>query len=75
MKYPYHSADDKGRMAGQLKVDRINPYASLRTRPLPKLNMLDGFGCAGGNVWEWGSIYDTDYGKFYTKCKVTLIDS
>lgn len=59
LKFPYYSADDTGGMAGQPKVDRINPDASLRTRPLFGLNMLEGFGYTGGNVWKGGTILCT----------------
>jgi uncharacterized protein (DUF2147 family) len=73
LKNPNYPADDKGGMAGQPKVDRLNPDPNLKTRPLLGLRMLEGFGYSGGNVWKGGTIYDPDNGKTY-KCKMTLTD-
>jgi uncharacterized protein (DUF2147 family) len=73
LKYPKYSANDKRGMAGQPKVDRNNPDQDLRTRPLLGLQMLEGFGYSGGDVWKGGTIYDPDNGKLY-KCKMTLTE-
>ncbi len=60
-------------MAGQPQVDRNNPDPDLRTRPALGLQLLEGFGYSGGNVWKGGTIYDPGNGKLY-KCKMTLTD-
>jgi uncharacterized protein (DUF2147 family) len=73
LKNPNYSANDKRGMAGQPKVDRNNPGPDLKTRPLLGLQVLEGFGYSGGNVWKGGKIYDPDNGKLY-KCKMTLTD-
>ncbi len=73
LKNPNYPADDKRGMAGQTKVDRNNPDPDLRTRPLLRLQMLEGFTYSGGNVWKGGKIYDPNNGKLY-KCKITLTD-
>lgn len=73
LKNPNYSANDKGGMAGQPKVDRDNPDPDLKSRPLLGLLMLEGFSCYGGSVWKGGRIYDPDNGKLY-KCKMTLTD-
>ncbi len=73
LKNPNYSANDKRGMAGQPKVDRNNPDPDLKTRPLLGLQVLEGFGYSGENVWKGGTIYDPDNGKTY-KCKMTLTD-
>lgn len=56
---------------GQPKVDRLNPDASLRSRPVMGLAVLTGFHYAGNNVWEGGTVYTPSAGKSYP-CKLTL---
>lgn len=58
--------------AGKPKVDRENPDTAQMTRPILGLRMMDGFGYAGDNVWEDGTIYDPETGKTYS-CKMTLV--
>ena len=62
---PVYNPDDP--MAGQTKIDRENPDAALRDRPLIGLKILDGFRWDGKGAWEKGKIYDPDNGKTY-KC-------
>ena len=71
LKEPVYPVDDERGMAGQSKVDRENPDASLRTRPLLGLELLSGFVYGGGGVWQDGHIYDAEKGKTY-QCKLTL---
>ena len=52
------------------KVDKNNPDAKLRTRPIIGMHMLTNFEYHGDNVWEAGQIYDPESGKTY-KCKIT----
>lgn len=56
---------------GQPKVDRLNPDASLRSRPVMGLAVLAGFRYAGNNTWDGGTIYTPASGKSYP-CKITL---
>ena len=71
LKEPLYPADDKS-SPGQPKVDRKNPDASLQTRPIIGLPLVQGFKYAGDNVWSDGTIYDPDSGKLYS-CKMTLM--
>jgi uncharacterized protein (DUF2147 family) len=56
---------------GQPKVDRQNPDASLRGRPVMGLPVLTGFKYAGNNAWDGGTIYTPSTGKSYP-CKMAL---
>ena len=49
---------------GKPKVDRENPNASLRKRPLIGLDILLGMKPAKSGVWK-GQIYNADDGKTY----------
>jgi uncharacterized protein (DUF2147 family) len=71
LKEPDYPADDKQGMAGQAKVDRDNPDARLRNRPIIGLPLVSGFHYAGDGVWTGGTIYDPESGKTY-RCKITL---
>ncbi len=71
LKEPNYPADDPKGMAGKPKVDRENPEADMRGRPLLGMNLVWGFTPAGENVWEGGLIYNPREGKTY-KCKLTL---
>lgn len=59
MKDPYQS-DGK-----TPKVDKENPDASLRKRPLQQLVFLTGFVYEDG-TWKDGKIYDPESGKTYS---------
>jgi uncharacterized protein (DUF2147 family) len=50
---------------GHPKVDRKNPNASLRNRPLMGLTILANMRPAGENQWK-GTIYNADDGKTYS---------
>lgn len=51
---------------GRPKVDKDNPNASLRTRPLQNLMILQGFTFnANRREWSGGTIYDPKEGKTY----------
>ncbi|MEZ0538184.1 DUF2147 domain-containing protein [Fibrella arboris] len=56
---------------GKPKLDKNNPDASLKSRPLQNLNIMTGFSYDSGNVWEDGKIYNPEDGKTYS-CKMTL---
>ena len=71
LKEPNYPADDPKGMAGKPKVDRENPDASQRERPLLGMNLVWGFTASGKNLWEGGFIYNPRDGKTY-KCKMTL---
>jgi len=68
---PVYKADDP--QAGQPVVDRENPDASLRDRPLVGLEIMRDFEFDGQNKWVDGRIYDPESGKEY-RCKITLKD-
>ncbi len=55
---------------GKTKVDGKNPDASLKTRPILGLQLLNNFKFEDGD-WEDGTIYDPKSGKTYS-CKMTL---
>jgi uncharacterized protein (DUF2147 family) len=71
LKEPLYPADDDGGMAGRPVVDRENPNPNLRSRPLIGLQLMEGFTYTGKNVWEKGTIYNSDNGKTY-RCKIIL---
>lgn len=72
LKEPQYPADDAKGMAGQTKVDRENPDAAFKTRPILGLPLIAGFKYAGDSVWKGGTIYDPESGKTYS-CKMTLM--
>lgn len=72
LKEPLYPADDAKGMAGQAKVDRENPDAALKTRPVIGLPLIQGFKYDGDGVWKGGTIYDPESGKTYS-CKMTLM--
>ncbi|MDO1445969.1 DUF2147 domain-containing protein [Rhodocytophaga aerolata] len=56
---------------GKPKVDKNNPDASLKNRPIMGMELMRNFEYDSGNVWEDGEIYDPKSGKTYS-CKMTL---
>lgn len=50
---------------GRPLLDRSNPDAALRSRPLVGLPFITGFRPAGNNRWTGGRIYDPDSGRTY----------
>jgi uncharacterized protein (DUF2147 family) len=60
-------------MAGQTKIDRMNPDPSLRARPILGLQIVDGLEYAGDGRWHGGTIYDPETGKIY-KSKAAIAD-
>ena len=56
---------------GKPKVDKENPDAKLKTRPLVGMVNLKNFVQKGNNTWEDGEVYDPTNGKTYS-CKMTL---
>lgn len=55
---------------GELR-DIHNTDAGLRERPIVGLPLLQGFGPAGPDAWDGGTIYDPEGGKTY-KSKLRL---
>jgi uncharacterized protein (DUF2147 family) len=66
LKEPVYPADDKGKMPGKPLLDRENPKKELRNRPLIGLRMMEGYTFRGNNLWDEGSIYNTENGKTYS---------
>jgi uncharacterized protein (DUF2147 family) len=57
---------------GKPKLDKKNPDASLRSRPIAGLQILNDFTySAEDKQWNGGTIYDPKSGSIY-KCKATL---
>lgn len=56
--------------AGRPKVDENNPNQNLKTRPLLKIDILNGFVYDDGE-WTGGTIYDPKDGETYS-CKLWL---
>lgn len=71
LKEPQFPAGDPGGMAGKPKVDRQNPDATLRNRPVMGLAVLTGLHFDGNNSWDGGSIYTPATGKSYP-CKASV---
>lgn len=63
--------DSKDGPVGKTKVDRKNPGAALRNRPILGLQVMKGLTAKGVNRWENGTCYDPESGKSYT-CKMQL---
>lgn len=64
------SVDEK---TGQPKLDKENPDAELKKRPLMGLKLLSDFRFDGKNEWEDGTIYDPKSGKTYS-CYMVFTD-
>lgn len=63
---PTYPADDPGGMAGQARVDRNNPDAALRAKPIIGLTIVwDMVWDGGSGEWRKGRVYDPDNGKTY----------
>jgi len=71
LKEPNYPANDPKGMGDKPKIDRENPDASKKDRPILGMNLVWGFSFSGGNLWEGGFVYDPREGKTY-KCKLTL---
>ena len=71
LREPAFASDDSQGMAGKPKVDRLNPDASLRGRPVMGLAVLTGLRYAGNNQWDGGTIYTPATGKSYP-CRIAL---
>jgi len=59
---------------GQPLVDAKNPVATLQTRPLLGLTVLDSLHRTGECTWDGGNIYDPDDGAAYTASMSVLED-
>jgi len=57
---------------GKPRLDKENPDAKLKTRPLLGLMNLKNFVSTGKGTWEDGEVYDPKNGKTYS-CKMTLV--
>ena len=69
LKEPNYAAGDKD--AGKPKVDRENPDASKRSRPIMGMNLVWGFKF-DGDKWVDGKIYNPEDGKTYS-CFMELV--
>jgi len=68
---PVYPATDNMGMAGKPKLDRENPEASRRDRPLIGIMVLSDLTYTGNRVWDKGTIYNPDNGKKH-QCRITL---
>lgn len=62
---PNYPADDKGGMGGRPLLDRENPRRELRSRPQLGLRVMEGYTFRGENLWDDGTIYNTENGRTY----------
>lgn len=60
---PVYPAGD--RMAGKPLLDRENPKKELRSRPQLGLRIMEGYTWRGNNLWDDGTIYNTENGRSY----------
>lgn len=51
---------------GKPQLDKRNPDATLKTRPLLNLNLMTNFKFNGDDQWEGGKIYNPEDGKTYS---------
>jgi len=65
MREPNYPADDSGGMGGKPLLDRENPRRELRSRPQLGLRVMEGYIFRGDNLWDNGTIYNTENGKTY----------
>jgi len=57
---------DPNEADGTPKLDKHNPNARLKTKPLMGLLLLRDFVHEGGRTWSDGKIYDPENGKDYS---------
>ena len=65
LKEPYYPPGDKGGMEGKPLLDRENPIKELRSRPQLGLKIMEGYTFRGNNLWDDGTIYNTENGSSY----------
>lgn len=65
MREPNYPTDDKRGMAGKPLLDRENPKPELRGRPQLGLRIMEGYTFRGDNLWDNGTIYNTENGRTY----------
>lgn len=65
LKEPLYPLDDKGGMGGKPLLDRENPLKELRSRPQLGLKIMAGYTFRGNNLWDDGTIYNTETGSSY----------
>lgn len=71
LKKPNYEPREVDGMAGQPRIDRNNPDASLRDRPLIGLELMTNFLFEDG-IWRNGRIYNPRNGKTYrSRLKLT----
>jgi uncharacterized protein (DUF2147 family) len=73
LREPTYPADDPGGMGGKPLVDRDNPKKELRNRPQLGLQIMEGYAWKGNNLWDEGTIYNTENGTSY-RSSLTLLD-
>jgi len=71
LKVPTYTDSNDGPV-GTSKVDRKNPNAVLRKRPILGLQVMSGLTKIGDNRWGNGTCYDPESGKSY-RCSMELV--
>jgi uncharacterized protein (DUF2147 family) len=71
LKEPNYPRDDKGGMGGKPLLDRDNPKKELRGRQQLGLMLMEGYTYRGNNLWDDGTIYNTENGRTY-KSRLSL---
>ncbi len=65
IKEPNYPLDDKGGMGGKPLLDRENPKKELKGRQQLGLVLMEGYTFRGDNLWDDGTIYNTENGRTY----------
>lgn len=71
LKEPNYPMDDKGGMGGRPLLDRDNPKKELKGRQQLGLVIMEGYTFRGSNLWDDGTIYNTENGRTY-KSRLSL---
>ena len=71
-KEPNYPAGSKEGTPGSPRLDKNNPDAAKRSRPIIGLQIVNNFIFAGDSVWKNGTVYDPKNGKAY-RGKMTLV--
>ncbi len=71
-KEPNYPAGSTEGTPGTPRLDRHNPDAAKRSRPILGLQIMNGFIFAGEDAWKGGTVYDPKSGNTYHG-KITLV--
>lgn len=72
LEQPVYPTDAKNGIPGTPVLDHNNPNPDMKKRPLLGLQIFSDFEFTDNNVWNGGTIYNSDNGKNY-KGKIRLV--